>query len=115
AVPLYESALRSKDTRWWTKDAFNLAWSYFRLKDYDRAIGMIREVGRLSASNQYVDMSREVERDLAFFYTEAGRTKEAVSFYKGKGGDVAANLLKVGIQLKNQGKFTIAEATLEEA
>ncbi len=115
AVPLYESALRQKDTRWWTKDAFNLAWSYFRQKNYDKAIGLIREVGRLSASKDYVDMSNEVERDLAFFYTEAGRTKEAVSFYKSKGGDVAANLLKVGMQLKNQGKFTIAQATLEEA
>ena len=115
AVPLYESALRQKDNKWWTKDAFNLAWSYFRKKDYNKAIGMIREVGRLSASKDYVDMSSEVERDLAFFYTEAGRTKEAVSFYKSKGGDVAANLLKVGSQLKNQGKFTIAQATFEEA
>lgn len=115
AVPLYESALRTKDNRWWTKDAFNLAWSYFRLKDYDKAIGTVREVGRLSESKDYVDMSREVERDLAFFYTEAGRTKEVVSLYKSKGGDVAANLLKVGVQLKNQGKFTVAEATLEEA
>lgn len=115
AVPLYESALRTKDNRWWTKDALNLAWSYFRLKDYNKAIGMIREVGRLSSSKNYVDMSQEVERDLAFFYTEAGRTKEAVAFYKDKGGDVAANLLKVGMQLKNQGKFTIAQATLEEA
>lgn len=115
AVPLYEAALRTKDTRWWTKDAFNLAWSYFRLKDYNRAIGTIREVGRLSTSNNFVDMSREVERDLAYFYTEAGRTKEAVAFYKGKGGNVADNLLKVGRQLKNQGKFTVAEATLEEA
>lgn len=115
AVPLYESALRSKDTRWWTKDAFNLSWSYFRLKNYDQAISTIREVARLSSSKNYVDMSQEVSRDLAFFYTEAGRTKEAVDFYKNKGGDVADNLLRVGVQLKNQGKFTVAEATLEEA
>tara|TARA_R110000868_G_scaffold340216_1_gene600903 strand:- start:17226 stop:20111 length:2886 start_codon:yes stop_codon:yes gene_type:complete len=115
AIPLYESALRTKDNRWWTKDSLNLSWSYFRIKDYNKAIGLIREVGRLSESKDYVDMSQEVERDLAFFYTEAGRTKEAVDFYKNKGGDVAANLLKVGMQLKNQGKFTIAQATLEEA
>src|SRR5690606_32978132 len=34
AIPLYEAALRNYQDRWYTKDAFNLAWCYFRTSRY---------------------------------------------------------------------------------
>jgi tetratricopeptide (TPR) repeat protein len=117
AVPLYERALLNSDEkeRWWTKDAYNLAWSYFRQQDYDKAINMLERVEKLSANKKLIDMRDSVERDKAYFYTEAGRTDEAVAMFKKGGGDIANNLLKVGKNLVNQGKFAAAAKSLEEA
>ncbi|MFI5391685.1 MAG: tetratricopeptide repeat protein, partial [Bacteriovoracales bacterium] len=34
AIPLYEKALVGKKDKWWTKDAYNLAWCYYRTHNY---------------------------------------------------------------------------------
>lgn len=117
AIPLYKRALlnSSKKERWWTKDAYNLAWSYFRQKKYDKAINMLERVEKLSANKKYIDMRDSVERDKAYFYTEAGRTDEAVALFKREGGDIAQNLIRVGKNLVNQGKFAAAAKSFEEA
>lgn len=116
AIPLYEKALKGKKSRWYTKDAYNLAWCYFRTKQRKRAIDLMNKVYKLSKNSRFVDMSSAVERDLAFFYTESGRTKDAISFYKSIGKDIATNLIKVAKYLLTQGKNpTSAERALTEA
>ncbi len=116
AIPLYERALKKKKSRWYTKDAYNLAWCYFRTKQRSKAINLMNEVYKLSKNSRFVDMSNAVERDLAFFYTESGRTKDAISFYKSIGKDISSNLIKVAKYLLNQGKNpTSAERALTEA
>lgn len=115
SIPLYVSALRKIDDKWWTKDSFNLAWSYFRTKKFDKAISLMKQVYAKSKDPKYVDMSHLVERDIAYFYTEVGNTKEAVRFYKSRGKNISKNLIKVSNYLVNQGKFTAAERTLNEA
>lgn len=115
SMTLYEVALKNKRDKWWTKDAFNLAWCYFKLGKFDKAIDLMNEAYELSKSSKYIDMSRSIERDIAFFYTEAGRSAEAVAFYKKNGKNVSEILLKVGKFLKNQGKYTAAEKTLSDA
>ena len=57
AANLYASALRNKEQKWWTKDAFNLAWCYFRIKKKSKAINLMKEVHRKSSSGKYVDVS----------------------------------------------------------
>jgi len=115
SLDLYEVALKTKRDKWWTKDAFNMGWCYFKLGKFDKAINTMLESYEMSKSNKFVDMSRSIERDIAFFYTEAGRSQEAVEFYKKNGKNVAEVLLKVGKYLKSQGKFAAAEKTLSEA
>lgn len=117
AIPLYEGALLGNNTkdRWWTKDSYNLAWSYFRVNQTDKAITLMNQVHRLSGDSNFVDMSQNVERDLAYFYTEAGRTKEAIAFYKKGDKDIATSLLRMARNLINQGKFAAAENALLEA
>lgn len=115
AIPLYETALKKIDDKWWTKDTFNLAWSYFRVKNFNRAIYLMKQVYAKSKESKYIDMSNLVERDIAYFYTESGNTAEAVKFYKQRGGNISNNLLKVSTYLVNQGKFAAAEKTLSEA
>ncbi len=114
SLDLYESALKTKRDKWWTKDAYNLAWSYFKMGKYDKAIATMNESYELSKNNKFIDMSKNIERDLAFFYTEAGRSDEAISFYKKNGRSVSEVMLKVGKYLKTQGKFAAAEKTLND-
>ncbi|MBC7714331.1 MAG: tetratricopeptide repeat protein [Rhizobacter sp.] len=115
SMALYEAALKNKRDKWWTKDAFNLAWSYFKMGKYDKAIDTMNESYELSKKAEYIDMSKSIERDLAFFYTEAGRGNEAIAFYKKNGKSISEVMLKVGKYLKTQGKFSAAEKTLGEA
>ncbi len=115
AIPLYEQALKRKDQKWWTKDAYNLSWCYFKLKKKSQAINLMEEVHRLSGNASYVNMSVQVERDLAYFYSASGRSNDAVEFYKKIGKDIGANLLNVAKYLRKQGKHSAAEKTLVQA
>ncbi len=110
----YESSLKTKRDKWWTKDAFNLAWCYYKVGKLDKAISTMNETYELSKNAKYIDMSKSVERDIALFFTEAGRPQDAVAFYKKNGKSVADVMLKVGRYLKLQGKFSSAEKTLNE-
>ncbi len=115
SMNLYETALKTKRDKWWTKDAFNLGWSYFKMGRYDKAIDKMLESYELSKNSNYIDMTKSIERDLAFFYTEAGKSNEAIAFYKKNGKSVSDVMLKVGRYLKGQGKFAAAEKTLSDA
>ncbi len=115
SMQLYEAALKNKRDKWWTKDAFNLAWSYFKMGRHDKAIDTMIDSYELSKNPKYIDMSKSIERDLAFFYTEAGKGNEAIAFYKKNGKSVSDIMLKVGRYLKQQGKFAQAEKTLSDA
>ena len=115
AIPLYEAALKRRDQKWWTKDAFNLAWCYFRVGKKSKAINLMSQIHKLSGNSSFVDVSDQVERDLAYFYSESGRTKDAFKFYNKIGKDYSTNFLKVGKYLKNNGKFTSAEKAFIEA
>lgn len=114
SMSLYEAALKTKRDKWWTKDSFNLAWSYFKMGKYDKAINTMNESYELSKNKKYIDMSKSIERDLAFFYTEAGRSDEAIAFYKKNGKSVSGVMLRVGRYLKTQGKYAAAEKTLTD-
>jgi tetratricopeptide (TPR) repeat protein len=114
SMNLYETALKTKRDRWWTKDAVNLGWSYFKMGKYDKAISTMNESYELSKNPKFIDMSKSIERDLAFFYTEAGRSDDAIAFYKKNGKSVSEIMLKVGRYLKSQGKFAASEKTLSE-
>jgi len=115
AIKYYEPALKKRDQKWWTKDAYNLSWCYFRVGKKSKAISLMNEVHKLSGNSNFVNVSEQVERDLAYFYTESGRTKDAMDFYSKIGKDISSNLLKVGKYLKNNGKFASAQNALVEA
>lgn len=115
AIPLYEASLDKLDEKWWTKDAFNLAWSYYRVKNYDKAISLMREVHRKSGNDKYVDMKSNVERDIGIFYVDAGRMKDAIQFYESLGLNYTEQFIKIANVIVSQGRFAQAEALLEQA
>lgn len=112
SIPLYASGLSGEKKKWYTKDAFNLAWCYFRVGKKNKAINKMNEIHRLSQTGKFVNMTYAVERDLAYFYSDSGKFKQAIRFYKKIGKDISTNLLKVAKFLKNQAKFTSAQKSL---
>ena len=114
AIPLYEASIRkSSEDRWWTKDAFNLAWSYYRTRQYDKAISLMREVHKKSGG-KYVDMRSQVERDIGIFYVDAKRINEAVRFYESLGINYTEQFIRIANSLTSQGRFTQAEKLLDQ-
>lgn len=115
AIPLYESALGKIDEQWWTKDAFNLAWCYYRTRQYDKAISKMQEVHKKSSSGKYVNMKEPVERDIGIFFVDAGKINEAVKFYNSIGINYTEQFVKIASAITGQGRFSQAESLLEQA
>jgi tetratricopeptide (TPR) repeat protein len=115
ALNLYKGSVGYKKDKWYTKDLYNVAWCYFRTGKKTTAIKKMNKVYNLSKDPNYIDLSVQAKRDLAYFYTDAGRTKEAVGFYKKTGGNISANMLKVAKHLQDQGKYAAAEKVLVDA
>ena len=111
AIPLYESSLGKNDDKWWTKDAFNLAWCLYRVKKYDRAISLMREVHSKSGG-KYVDMKSQVERDLGIFYVDANRINDAIKFFDQLGLSYTDQFIKIANSITAQGRFDQAEKLL---
>lgn len=112
AIPLYESALRQFKDKWYTKDSFNLAWCYFRVKRYMNAISKMREVFQLSSNEKFIDMRSQVERDIGYFFATAGKIDDGIRFYKKIGINFTDQLLRIANALKEEGKFTESEKVL---
>jgi hypothetical protein len=115
AIPLYESGLSKINERWWTKDAFNLAWCYYRTRNYDKAISLMRDVHRKSGDSKYINMKTNVERDIGIFFIDAGKMNEAVKFYTSLGINYTEQFIKIATSITTQGRFSQAESLLEEA
>ncbi len=115
ATPLYEAAISQLDEKWWTKDAFNLAWSYYRTKKYSKAINLMLEVHKKSTGGKYIDMSAMVERDIGIFYVDAGRLNDAIQFYESHGINYTQQFVKIANIIVSQGRFSQAESLLNEA
>ncbi len=111
AIPLYEATLKGADDKWWTKDAFNLAWSYYRTRNYDRGISLMREVHRKSGG-KYVDMRSAVERDIGIFYVDANQINEAIQFFESVGLSYTDQFIKIATAITAQGRFDQAEKLL---
>jgi len=115
AIPLYEDSLGATDERWWTKDAFNLAWSYYRVQNYNKAISLMIDIHKKSGSSKFIDMRSQVERDIGIFYTDAGLIDQAIKFYTSVGINYTEQFVKIAQAIVSQGRYSQAENLLNEA
>src|SRR5690606_20079076 len=115
AIPLYERSISKINDKWWTKESFNLAWCYYRVKNYSKAIDLMREIHRRSPSDKYIDMRSEVNRDIGIFYVEANRLNDAIAFYKSQKLDFTKQMLTIAEKTMSDGQFNQSERILLEA
>lgn len=68
-----------------------LAWTYYRTKQFDRAVATLKEAIAKAAQNQekLLALHEEALRDMAVFMTETGRVEEAVQYFEKVAGDGA--------------------------
>ena len=107
AISNYENAIDDKDSKWWTRDAFNLAWCYFREGEKNKGINLMKEVHQLSNKGSYLNLKSDAERDLAYFFADTGRVKEADQFIK-KNGENPDQYIRLAKNLIDQGKSSQA-------
>lgn len=115
AIPLYESSISKVNDKWWTKESFNLAWCYYRVKNFSKAISLMREIHQKSSTGKYVDLRSEVNRDIGIFYVEANRLPEAIDFYKSQKIDFTKQMLAIADKTMAEGQFAQSEKLLIEA
>jgi tetratricopeptide (TPR) repeat protein len=60
-----------------------LAWCYYRTKQFDRAVGTMKQAIDSAQANgeKYLSLREEALRDMAVFMTETGKTEEAIAYF----------------------------------
>jgi tetratricopeptide (TPR) repeat protein len=111
----YRKNINNIRDKWWTKDAFNLSWSYFRNKKYSSAITLMKKVYSLSENPKYIDMRDSVVRDIGLFYAEAGRVEDGLNYFKSINKDFTKQMVSLAFSLKEGGKYTQALTVLTES
>lgn len=115
AAYLYERALNAHSDKWWTKDSFNLAWSYYRIGQNSKAIAKMKEIYSKSKNSNFVDMRGQVQRDIGIMFATSNRVDEGIVFYKELDIDFAPMLVEIAINLRKQGKLVDASKVLDQA
>ncbi len=114
AINNYENAIEDKESKWWTRDAFNLAWCYFREGRQKEGIKLMENVHSLSKKGFYLNFANEAERDLIYFYIESNRITDAERFIR-KSGEKPQQYIKLAKNLIDQGKGSKAIFFLDKA
>ncbi|MGK0367099.1 MAG: hypothetical protein ACI9QD_000233, partial [Thermoproteota archaeon] len=115
AIPLYEKSLKNNIDQWWTKDALSLAWCYYRVGKYSKAISWMKAIYNKSAQKQFIDVRSSVLRDIGLFYADSKRTKEGIAFYRSKNKNFSKYMLKLSSHLKKKGSSTLSIHILYQA
>jgi tetratricopeptide (TPR) repeat protein len=113
AIPLYEKSLRSNVDKWWTKDAFNLAWSYLRIGNARKGLKWMLNIFQKSTDKKYIDMSKYILRDIALFYAEANKINEAIEFFRKNNKDFTAQILKLSSKLSSTQSIKVLRIALK--
>ncbi|MBG08529.1 MAG: hypothetical protein CME68_07205 [Halobacteriovoraceae bacterium] len=113
ALKYYRLGLSGKKNKWWTKDAYRMAWCYLMTNKSDKGLEVMKEVYKLSKKPEFIDNSFRAEKEIAYFYAMAGRFREAIKFYKKTSGNLEDKIVRVSKYLVNKGKHTAAEKILE--
>lgn len=87
----FEQAVKKSSPDALPRILHKLSWSYYRTKQYDRAVeAMKNAVGAANQSGEkFLSLREEALRDMAIFMTEQGKSEDAIEYFKGVAGDKA--------------------------
>ncbi|MGZ3687728.1 MAG: tetratricopeptide repeat protein, partial [Bdellovibrionota bacterium] len=89
AISYYESAVARTTADFKPRILHKLAWSYYRTKQYDRAVDTMKQAVAASSQSgeKLLSLKEEALRDMALFMTETGRVDEAIQYFKSVASD----------------------------
>lgn len=89
AISQYELAVKKSRPEEQARLLHKLAWSYYRIKQYDRAVDAMKQAiaSTQKHGERYVSLREEALRDMAIFMTETGRVEEAITYFQSVAAD----------------------------
>lgn len=104
AIPLYMAHIKDQREKWWTKDAYNLGWCYYREKRYSHALHYMHQSFELSKNKKYIDMREDINQDIGLIYVDSDQTVNAIKFYQNQGIQTTDYMLELSQRLKDLGR-----------
>lgn len=93
------------------------AWSHYRLKQYDKAVAVMKQaISEGAKDDKFLNLRDESLRDMAVFMTEGGRVEEALAYFKQVGGGkdfYARTLERLGAQYERNAETAKAVQVYE--
>jgi tetratricopeptide (TPR) repeat protein len=89
AIGYYELAIKKSTPETLPSILHKLSWSYYRTRQYDRAVDTMKQAISTSAQGgeRFLNLHEEALRDMAVFMTENGRTDDAIAYFQSVAGD----------------------------
>ncbi len=118
ALIAYQKAARYKDSPKYAFAMYKLAWCYYNVGEYGKAIDTMKAVVAYSMANQDGDKSKltlqeEALKDLVRFFADAGDLQEAIDYFNklGKQDLIEAMLKRLANTYFENGEFEQAITT----
>ncbi|RME27547.1 MAG: hypothetical protein D6798_04285 [Deltaproteobacteria bacterium] len=118
ALIAYQKAARYKDSPKYAFAMYKLAWCYYNVGEYGKAIDTMKAVVAYSLANQEGDKSKltlqeEALKDLVRFFADAGDLQEAIDYFNklGKQDLIEAMLKRLANTYFENGEFEQAITT----
>jgi len=118
ALIAYQKAARYKDSPKYAFAMYKLAWCYYNVGEYGKAIDTMKAVVAYSLANQDGDKSKltlqeEALKDLVRFFADAGDLQEAIDYFNklGKQDLIEAMLKRLANTYFENGEFEQAITT----
>ena len=88
ALGFYQNAARNYQGAAYPRLLQKMAWTQYRLRNYDQAIDTMKQAVAATQSNdKFLSLKDEALRDMAVFYTERGKVDEAITYFQKVSGD----------------------------
>jgi tetratricopeptide (TPR) repeat protein len=84
AQAYYEQGAKKANPETMPRIYHRLAWSYYRTKQFDRAVETMKLAidTAQKSGEKYISLKEEALRDMAVFMTETGKTEEAIEYFE---------------------------------
>ncbi len=94
AVVYYQKVVSGKKDQWATKNYYNLAWSYLKLEDFQKAIKAIKIAHNYEKRKGYFKIGEQLIDAILLFHAYAKKTKEGLAYLEREKIANFENLLK---------------------
>lgn len=117
ALQAYQRATAFKESDKYAFALYKLAWCYYNVSEYDKAIDTMKQVVRFTSSTNTgqskIQLQDEALKDLVRFFADAGQLDEAIEFFNslGKKELIRDVIKKLAGTYMEQGKFEQAIST----